>query len=227
MSNAPTPSRAANLTDAMVDEVKRLIYSGEVMPGERLNEAAVALRMGTSRGPVREAMKVLAGLGLVTAVPNRGMFVRQLSLRDMLEVYELRALVFGYAAERACEHLTDEHRHTFERLLRAMDEACEVDEGTHYYELNLEFHALILALSRNRRAQQAYDDYVKQLHLVRRKYFNVPGNMRRSNVEHREIYEAIAAADAVRARQAAERHVLSGRSRLLASIDDTKLAPNL
>lgn len=225
MSHTPTPSRAANLTESMVDEVKRLIYSGEVKPGERLNEAALALRMGTSRGPIREAMKELAGLGLVTAVPNRGMFVRQLSLRDMLEVYELRALVFGYAAGRACEHLNDEHRHTFERLLQAMDEACESDEGTLYYELNLELHALILELSRNRRAQQAYDDYVKQLHIFRRKYFNVPGNMRRSNVEHREIYDAIAAADAPRARRAAEQHVLSGRSRLLASIDEPGLVP--
>ncbi len=79
---------------------------------------------------------------------------------------------------------------------------------------------MILELSRNRRAQQAYDEYVKQLHIFRRKYFNVPGNMRRSNVEHREIYDAIAASDAPRARQAAELHVLSGRSRLLASFDD-------
>lgn len=225
MPTLPNTTRSANLTDAMVEEVKRLIYSGDVQPGERLNEAALALRMGTSRGPIREALKKLAGLGLVTAVPNRGMFVRQLSLRDMLEVYELRALVFGYAAGRACEHLTEEHRQSFERLLRAMDEACEADEGTRYYELNLQFHALILELSRNRRAQESYDDYVKQLHIFRRKYFNVPGNMRRSNVEHREIYDAIAASDAVRARSAAEQHVLSGRSRLLASIDEPGLMP--
>ena len=66
MPTTPTPSRAANLTESMVDEVKRLIYSGEVKPGERLNEAALALRMGTSRGPIREAMKELAGQGLVT-----------------------------------------------------------------------------------------------------------------------------------------------------------------
>ena len=72
-----------------------------------------------------------------------------------------------------------------------MDAACDAEDGTLYYELNLQFHALILLLSNNRRAHQAYDDYVKELHLVRRKYFNAPGNMRRSNVEHRAIYEAI------------------------------------
>ena len=212
--------RGASLSDAMVAELKQLIYAGEFQPGERLNEAALALRMGTSRGPIREAVKVLAGLGLVTAIPNRGVFVRQLSLREMIEVYELRALVFGYAAERACEHVSDEHCKQLEQLLAAMDEACEADDGTRYYELNLQFHAQILVIANNRRAQQAYDDYVKELHLVRRKYFNAPGNMRRSNVEHRAIYEGIAARDPARARAAAEQHVLSGRGRLLASFEE-------
>lgn len=218
MADTPTGSRAG-LSHAMVEELQRLIWSGEFQPGERLNEAAIALRMGTSRGPVREAMKVLAGLGLVTAIPNRGMFVRQLSLRELVEVYELRALVFGYAAERACEHATEERKRRMEQLLADMDAACDANDGTRYYELNLRYHELILDLSNNRRARQAYDDYVKELHLVRRKYFNAPGNMRRSNVEHRAIYEGIASGNRAKARAAAERHVLAGRERLIASFE--------
>jgi DNA-binding GntR family transcriptional regulator len=208
------------LSHAIVAELKQLIYSGEYKPGERINEAALALRMGTSRGPIREAIKVLAGLGVVTSVPNKGVFVRQLSLREMLEIYELRALVFGYAADRACEHFTDEHKKHFEHLLDAMDTACDAEDGTRYYELNLQFHALVLTLSSNQRARQAYDDYVKELHLVRRKYFNAPGNMRRSNVEHRAIFDAIVAANPSRARAAAERHVHAGRGRLLANFQE-------
>ena len=217
MTQAAAPSSV--LSTVAIAELKQLIYSGELQPGDRLNEAALALRMGTSRGPIREALKVLAGLGLVTAIPNRGVFVRQLSLREMLEVYELRAVVFAYAAERACEHFTEEHRVQFEQLLRAMDEACEADDGTRYYELNLQFHSLILRIANNRRAEQAYEDYVKELHVFRRKYFNVPGNMRRSNVEHRAIYEGIASHDPARARAAASGHVLAGRTRLLSSFE--------
>lgn len=209
----PGPSRA--LSHAIVDQLKQLIYTGEVRPGDRINEAALALRMGTSRGPVREAIKVLAGSGLVTAVPNKGVFVRQLSLREMIEIYELRALVFGYAADRACDHLTEAHKAQCEQLLGDMDRACDAGDGTRYYELNLHFHALVLAISDNQRAQQAYDDYVKELHLVRRRYFNVPGNMRRSNQEHRAIYEAMVAGAHAKARATAERHVLAGRERLL------------
>jgi len=215
----PSP-RGPGLSHAVVAHLKELIYAGEFQPGERLNEAALALRMGTSRGPIREAIKVLAGLGLVTSVPNRGVFVRQLSLREMIEVYELRAILFAYAAERACEHFSEEHRPRFEQLLGAMDEASEANDGTRYYELNLEFHALVLEIADNQRARQAYDDYVKELHLFRRKYFNVRGNMRRSNQEHRAIFEAIAASNPSRARSAAERHVLAGRTRLLSAFQE-------
>jgi DNA-binding GntR family transcriptional regulator len=207
------------LAPAIAEELKRLIYSGEIQPGERLNEAALALRMGTSRGPIREAIRTLAGLGLVTAVPNRGVFVRQISVREMLEIYELRALIFGFAAERACEHVDETHRSQMEQLLAQMDTACEAGDGTRYYELNLHFHTLILELSGNQRAHQAYDDHVKELHLFRRSYFNAPGNMRRSNTEHRAIFEAITKGDAKRARTLAERHVLSGRDRLMARLE--------
>jgi DNA-binding GntR family transcriptional regulator len=226
MPTSTSSPRGAGLSHAIVDALKQLIYTGEFKPGDRLNEAALAVRMGTSRGPIREAIKVLAGLGIVTAVANRGVFVRQLSLREMLEIYELRALVFGYAADRACEHFTEEHRKPFEDLLAAMDAACEAEDGTSYYELNLQFHALILILSNNQRAHQAYDDYVKELHLVRRRYFNAPGNMRRSNIEHRAIYEAIVASNPSKAKAAAERHVHAGRARLLSNFEaGVPLAP--
>ena len=101
-----------------------------------------------------------------------------------------------------------------------MDAASDAEDGNTYYDLNLQFHALILKLSKNQRANEAYDDYVKELHLYRRKYFNAPGNMRRSNVEHRAIYEAIAKGAQAKAKTVAERHVLSGRQRLLSTLGD-------
>jgi DNA-binding GntR family transcriptional regulator len=215
-SLTPAPGLAQTIADAL----QALIHAGEVLPGERLNEAALALRMGTSRGPIREAIRILTGSGLVTAVPNRGVFVRQISVREMLEIYELRALLFGHAAEMAAEHLAPAHRAEFEALLAQMDEACEAGDGTRYYAVNLRFHALILELGGNRRAHQAYDDYVKELHLFRRRYFDAAGNMRRSNSEHRQIFEAIASGAAARARTLAQKHVLEGRQRLLATMDE-------
>jgi DNA-binding GntR family transcriptional regulator len=216
-STSTTPERGRPA--AIAEQIKQLIYAGEFKPGDRLNEAALALRMGTSRGPIREAIRILAGTGLVTAVLNRGVFVRQVSVREMLEIYELRALVFGFAAERAAEHVTDRERRQFEALLDRMDAACQAGDHGLYYELNLQFHHLVLELSHSQRAQRQYEDYVKELHLFRRQNFSRAGNMRTSNVEHRRLYEAIDKGQPAKAKQQAVLHIDAGRQRLLKSID--------
>jgi len=220
MTPLTSPTEAQGLPRIIAEQLKQLIYAGEFKAGERLNEAALAVRMGTSRGPIREAIRILTGIGLVTAVMNRGVFVRQVSMREMLEIYDLRALVFGFAAERAAEHVTDADRRKFEELLNGMEEASQAGNSGLYYDLNLQFHELILTLSHSQRAHQLYDGYVKELHLFRRQNFNTPGNMRRSNAEHRKIYDAISKGLNAKARAQAEDHIKAGRQRLLAMVDD-------
>lgn len=212
--------RAPLVATTVADELRKLIYSGELAPGTRLNEAALAARMGTSRGPIREAIRMLAGTGLVTPVAHRGVFVRQMSMRDMLESYDLRALIFGFAARRATEFLTPERATALQDMLTQMERACDTNENSLYYDYNLRFHALILEYCNNRHAAQAYEAYVNELHVFRRRFFNYTKKMQRSNEEHRAIVEAILAGDAVRAGQLAERHVLAGKQRLLESVDD-------
>lgn len=203
------------LAATVVEELKRLIESGEVKPGERINEATLALRMGTSRGPIREAIRVLTGMGLVTPVTNRGVFVRQVSVAEMLELYEMRALIFGFAVERATEFLTPPRLKILRTLLAQMEAATAAGKGSAYYELNLRFHSSLMEFSNNRRAAQAYDECVKELHLFRRPMFDYAAKMHRSNTDHRAIVEAMAAAHGAEARRIAEEHVLSGRLRLL------------
>lgn len=225
---APASARTARpekgLAHGINEQLQQLIYSGDIAPGERLNEAALALRMGTSRGPIREAIRMLTGIGLVVAVPNRGVFVRQISVREMLEIYELRALLFGFAAQQAAEHLSDTDRAEFAQLLDGMDAACEAGDGQRYYVLNLRWHALLMAQCHNQRAQQAYEDHAKELHLYRRRYFNATLNMRRSNTEHRRIFEAITNGAPDKAAKLARQHVLQGRQRLLSTLDTPALA---
>jgi DNA-binding GntR family transcriptional regulator len=217
----PVPASAVRgLAGVIAEQLQKLIYGGEFKAGDRLNEAALAVRMGTSRGPIREAIRILAGTGLVTPVMNRGVFVRQVSLREMLEIYDLRALVFGFAAECAARNIADEQRRRFESLLDRMDAAAADEDSDLYYTLNLQFHELVLLLSGSQRAHRLYDGYVKELHLYRRQNFNRPGNMRGSNAEHRRLYEAISSGAAAQAKAHAEDHIKAGRQRLLALADD-------
>jgi DNA-binding GntR family transcriptional regulator len=216
---APARTRPPRLLAAhVVDELKQLIETGQVKPGERLNEATLAQAMGTSRGPIREAIRVLAGMGLVTPVPNRGVFVRQVSMAEMMEIYEMRALEFGFAAERAAEHLTPARTKILATLVEQMEAAAKAGRGGRYYELNLRFHAAITEFSDNRRIAREYADCVKELHLFRRPPFNYTAKMQRSNREHRAMMDAIVAGRGAEARKLAEEHVRSGRQRLLESL---------
>jgi DNA-binding GntR family transcriptional regulator len=117
--------------------------------------------------------------------------------------------------------VAESHKAQFEQLLQAMDVACETENANLYYELNLQFHAQVLLLANNQRAQAAYDDIIKEMHLFRREYFNAPGNMRQSNAEHRTLYEAIVKGSKAKAKSTAEKHVLKGRERLLSNMGGT------
>jgi DNA-binding GntR family transcriptional regulator len=108
----------------IAERLKQLIYAGECKPGERLNEALLAVRMGTSRGPIREVIRILTGTGLVTAVKNKGVHVRLISVREMLKIDALRAFVFSFATEEAVNNITDDHRERFESLLSQRDAAA-------------------------------------------------------------------------------------------------------
>ena len=219
--NAPVRTRPAKpLASTIVEELKRLIQDGGIKPGERLNEATLATRMGTSRGPIREAIRVLTGMGLVTPVANRGVFVRQVSIAEMVEIYDMRALIFGFACERATEFMTTARLKSLQLLITQMENAAKAGKGALYYELNLRFHATVLEFSNNKRAAAAYENCVKELHLFRRPAFNYAAKMTRSNQEHRAILEAMAAGKGTEARKLGERHVLQGRARLLESLHD-------
>ncbi|HUJ01933.1 MAG TPA: FCD domain-containing protein [Usitatibacter sp.] len=218
VATRPRPPR--QLSSHIVEELKRRIGSGAVKPGERLNEATLAGSMGTSRGPIREAIRVLSGMGLVTPVPNRGVFVRKVTVAEMMEIYEMRALIFGFAVERAAELLTPARRKALAALVAQMDEAAKAQRGGRYYELNLRFHSTLLAYSNNRRAARVYGECVNELHLFRRPQFNYPAKMRRSNTEHRAILDLMVAGRGAEARRIAEEHVRAGRQRLLESLEE-------
>lgn len=217
----PSPKRSADatLSTQIAEELQAAIFAGEYEPGDRLNEAVIAARMNISRGPIREAVRILSGLGLVTAIPNRGVFIRQMSVGEIVEVSELRALIFGFAAESAAENRSEEDSRALLAIVDQMDEATENSERDRYYRLNLDFHAWIIGFANNNRAKRLYNDFVQELHLFRRRDFNQRVSMRKSSQEHRAIYDAIREGDRVRAGDLARQHILAGCQRMLRQME--------
>src|ERR1700722_2408373 len=152
--------RSQTLTGVVQREIERMILSGELAPGERLNEKLVADKLMVSRGPVREACRALAEMGLVYLVPNRGVFINQLTKADAVEVYDLRAGLTALASSLLCSMLTVPTLATLDALVADMQIAAENGDFAKFYPLNVEFHDFIVRSTENGRLIKMYRSLV-------------------------------------------------------------------
>jgi DNA-binding GntR family transcriptional regulator len=210
--------RTQSLTSLVQREVERLILTGELAPGERINEQHLAARLQVSRGPVREALRGLEKARLVEARVNRGVYVREISVEQALEIAEMRGLITGYVCARLATASTAEQRAHLARLIEDMDAAIAAGDAPAYYERNLAFHDALMDFAANARAKEMYDALVKESHLTRRKSLFSPRAMAESNAEHRVILDAIRNSDPAAARAAGEAHIVGGKRRFLDAI---------
>ncbi len=158
--------RAEGLAARVYQEIERMILAGDLEPGSRLNEYALAEQFAVSRGPVREATRALVEAGLLVSVPARGVFVRDMSEAEIGENYDVRAVLTGLMCARAAELRTDEDVAVLEGYVAAMDAAIAVGQVREYYRINLEFHDRINAVSAHSCARRVYDDLIRETHLA-------------------------------------------------------------
>ena len=210
--------RSESLSRLVEREVERMILAGELKPGQRLNEGALAQRLQVSRGPVREALRGLERTGLVTSVVNRGVFVREVSLAEALEAYEVRSALLAMVGRKLAREADPDLIERLEALWRQMAEAVAAQDLEAYYPANVAFHRCLMEGARNQRMLEIYESLVNELHLFRRRSLVEQGRMAESNDEHRAIIEAIRAADPERSAALLEEHVSHGRERLLLAL---------
>ena len=211
--------RENSLSGVVRHEIERLILSGELPTGTRVNENAIALRLGVSRGPVREACRALVELGLLDLIPNRGVFVRSLDRHDVEEVYDLRAGLTGLAGSLLAAKVTDAEVDRLRVLVEEMDKAADGGDFRSFYPVNLEFHDVILQLTGNSRLIKSYRALVKEFQLFRTHGLVQSDALKESNQEHHAILEALEQRDAGAAYQASFRHVQHGKQRMFAAFD--------
>ncbi|WP_144184507.1 FCD domain-containing protein [Elioraea rosea] len=207
--------RTQSLTTLVQRELERLILAGEVKPGERINEQHVAQRLQVSRGPVREALRGLERAGLVEARVNRGVYVREVSVEQAVEIYEMRGLITGFACARLAAASTADQRAELAAMVARMERAAADGDQAGYYEINLAFHDRLMQFAGNARAKAMYDALVKESHLCRRRSLFSPRNMAESNAEHAAMLDAIRRGDVDTARRMGEEHIVGGRRRFL------------
>jgi phosphonate utilization transcriptional regulator len=195
-------------------ELERRILGGELHAGAKLNEAAVAEALGVSRGPVREAFRSLEESGLVRLEKNRGVFVRQVSVEEADEIYELRAALDEFAGRRAAQNAVAADIRDLRTLVDRMDKAAVRDELDAYYHANVQFHDRLVELAGNAKLLATYRRLVNELHLYRRATLAQAGALPISTREHHDIVEKIAAGQAAAAGRALYDHVMGSRERM-------------
>jgi DNA-binding GntR family transcriptional regulator len=208
--------KSQSLTSVLQHEIEKLVLSGSFRSGQRLNEKQLAERFNVSRGPVREACRGLAKMGLLELVPNRGVLVRQISRREAEDLYDVRATLFGLAARTLATRVTAKQLDILDDLLDRMDEAAATRSLETYYPLNLKFHESLLEFCENHRLIDDYFRLIKELHLFRAQGLLHGGGLEVSNSEHREIVAALKSGDAIAAFEVAFKHVQNGKARMLA-----------
>jgi len=198
--------------------LEQMIESGTLKPGARLNEVELAARLGVSRGPVREAARALERTGLVTVILNRGAFVRSLNIEEVLQTYEMNAVLFGHAAALLAGTIGPAQAEQLQATLAHMDDAIAAGGREAFFDANVLFHQQIVEFCGNRPLRDVYLDHTRKLFLLRRRSFDAAGNMRAANNEHHRLLAAILSGKAEQARHQAEAHTRAGRARYLAAI---------
>ena len=148
MQEIPLLERPASLTDAVVQYVRDAVIAGQLAPGQQLSEASLAQALGTSRGTVREAMRVLVNMGLVSRVAHRGPVVTVITEARAREIHTMRELLETYAARRAAEdgQIGPEAVTMLEERLRAMAAASHAGDVNAMVGADIAFHASLSAL---------------------------------------------------------------------------------
>ena len=212
-----------NSSDVAAEVIRRAIIDGRLGPGARLKEEELARELGISRTPVREALHLLQTEGLVDAAPNRGATVRVHDAEGLEDLYQLRALLEGYAARRAAARVSDD---VVAQLWASCDRFDARTDGDvrSLVEENHFFHNTILEAAGSARVAEMVPKVIV-LPLVYRSYiWYSPEQRRISGHYHRQITKAFGARDAERAELVMKEHIFEARDVLVAHVRELEAA---
>ena len=213
------------LRDVVFETLRDAIITQVLKPGERLMEIQLADEMGVSRTPVREAIRKLELEGLVIMVPRKGAYVAGVSMKDIHEVYEVRAALEMLAVSLAAERITDEELDALERqVLRESEAEASEDTDEHTLDnivyIDTTFHDIIYQAANNQRLVQFLNILQEQLQRFRAASLSRPGRSKTALEEHKQIIEALADRNGDLAAKLAKEHIDNAETAMIFAMQD-------
>lgn len=208
-STDEAPTARANGSAALLPRLRELVLSGDYQPDVPLSEVRLADHFQVSRTPVREALKQLQVEGLVEIRPKVGTFVRRITRREIVEMFELKEVFEGMAARLMARRSPTDELTLLDANVRASERALSRGDVDGYPPLVHEFHETLLCGADNRKLEAHYRTLMNQLayHRMIVKTVAHPGRLARSVDEHRLVAELIREKDGVGAELAMRAHV--------------------
>jgi GntR family transcriptional regulator of gluconate operon len=202
------------LRESVFQRLRQAILEGRLRPGDRLLETEIARQMRVSRAPVREALRLLESDGLVATAAHRGTFVTSVEPEECRELYELRAVLEGYAARLVVRKGAAPQDGALGRLIDEMRAAADQSDAIRWAEANFRFHEGVLALTANAHIARVWQllgtQMLRFFHLRER----TPGELRAMAEEHVGLLAALAGGDAQAAERAFRLHIEDAAQRL-------------
>ncbi|QGZ65038.1 GntR family transcriptional regulator [Paraburkholderia acidisoli] len=216
---APDAGDSSSVAE-IVDWVARGIIEGRLRPGDDLNSVDLAKRFGVSRTPVREALFTLTREGLVDWPPRRRPRVAAMHLKEVREIYELRALLYGQVSLAIVEHATEDDLAALWRAHAKLAEVAAQGDVDGYFWANVAFRDEELRVSRNGIVKEVLDSMRLRTNRLRHLSTSLPGRLQRSCTDHQRLCEAYAERDGVLA-AALNRSIVMGALRAIEAAWDT------
>jgi len=201
------PRQRRPLHEEAADRLRDMIVEGELSPGERIREQALCDRLGVSRTPLREAMKVLAAEGLVILQPNRGAAVSDPSPADIADTFKVIGALEALAGELACERVNDKDIAEIRALHYQMALHHARGELREYFRLNQRIHEKLVELSGNRVLIETHRQLGGRIRRHRFVANRSGGRWEQAMQEHEQMLEALASRDAKRVAEVLRLHL--------------------
>ena len=206
------------LRDSVYNKLRQAILTGEYPPGERLMEVHLGDKLGVSRTPIREAIRMLELEGLVTMIPRKGAMVAQITEKNMSDVLEVRKALDALCVQLACERITAEGIRDLKDARDAFEKAVATNDNRIIAQADIDFHNVIIGATGNDRLTSLEDSL--SLPMYRYRYEYIKGSSGHENLikEHRNIVKAIEKRDAEAASEAAAEHIDNQRRSIIRQI---------
>lgn len=195
------------LREVVFRTLRNAIVRGELAPGERLLEVTLARRLGVSRTPIREAIRMLELEGFVVMVPRKGAEVARITVNDLIDALEVRAALEELAAGLACQRIDEDGRQALKSACDDFTKAVKSRVVPDIVDADVAFHNVVMEITHNRKLINTSQGLREQVYRYRVEYVKDFSCHDKLVSEHQELTEAILKGDADKAKAVTRKHI--------------------